>query len=66
MIDYLVEATQAERSAELARCVLAREALAANPRTTWWSRLTRRRNQTRARRARSSASAAGHSLSMTE
>lgn len=65
-MEYLVDATEAERRAELAKCLLAQEAAAGNPRSPWLSRLFGGRDQTRARRERKAASAAGHSLSMSE
>jgi hypothetical protein len=66
MMEYMVEATEAERRAELAKCRLAREATAGTGRSSWLRRIMGGRAQARARRERSAASAAGHSLSISE
>jgi len=65
-MEYMVEAIEAERRAELAKCRLAREATAGNARSSWLTRIIGGRDQARARRERNAASAAGHSLSMSE
>ncbi|MBK6563080.1 MAG: hypothetical protein IPI33_09065 [Dehalococcoidia bacterium] len=66
LTEYIASILLAERRAEILQLQLAAEAERLNGRQGWLSRLTRRPDSTQARRARSAASAAGHSLSMME
>jgi hypothetical protein len=67
LTEYLAEATLTERRDELLRYAMAAEAQRLNGHTGLLSRLFRGRYAgRRANRARSAASAAGHSLSMME
>ncbi|MGE3073167.1 MAG: hypothetical protein AB7N24_03675 [Dehalococcoidia bacterium] len=64
--EYLAEVIQEERLAELSRCRISTAAAHESGYVPWFAKLLTKRRQARASRARSAASAAGHSLSMME
>jgi hypothetical protein len=66
LTEYLAHALLAERLAEVRRFRLAEEAAYLNDQRSWLARLSRRRAQPAASRARSARSTSGHSLSTME
>jgi len=65
LMEYLAEATIAERRSQFAACALGAEAARLNGRG-WFARVRKPQSYERASRSRSAASTAGHSLSMME